>query len=190
MQQVKVLSTILVICFVLSCLSLPARAEVGLGFKGGMLIPDQAPFKDEFDSDVLLGGVLEMDSNLGLTLEASVEYYSQKSDNDDLGGDITIYPIMLMAKYNFFPRYRTTPFVGLGAGAFFFDRDYRNGSESRTRFGARVCAGVRFLEDRRVNIILEGARNFTDFDKMNASSFQVTLSVVFDLSPSIIGGPQ
>ncbi|MBD3307001.1 outer membrane beta-barrel protein [candidate division KSB3 bacterium] len=168
----------------------PVFAEVGVGIRGGMLFPDQDPFKEEFDSDVILGGVLEFDSNLGLSLEATVEYYEQNSDNDSLGGDITIVPVLVTAKYNFLPRYRSTPFVGIGAGTYFFDRSFDDGSsKSQTRFGVRVCGGLRFFEDRGLNIVLEGSRNFVDFDNDNASSYQVMLGLVFDLNPAIIGGP-
>lgn len=177
---------VLTVLTLLWCYSVPVSAEVGFGFKGGMWIPDQDPFKDEFDSDMLLGGVLEMDSNLGLTLEADVEYYQQ---NGKSGGEITIFPLIVMAKYNFAPRYRTTPFVGMGIGTYFFDRKYDGKSKSTTRFGTRVAGGVRFLEDRRMNLVLEVAKNFVDFDDMNAGSFQVTLSFLFDFYPGIIGAP-
>jgi opacity protein-like surface antigen len=187
-MQYKHIIALCVLALLLTGLSaLPAAAEVGFGLRGGMMIPDQEPFNDEFDSNYILGGVLELDSNLGLTLEATVEYFSQDSDNAALGGEISIVPIMFSAKYNFLPRYRSTPFVGIGAGAFFFDRDYDRGSKTKTRFGARVSAGFRFLEDRGMNVILEGARNFTDFDGDNASSFQVTFGLVFDLPPSLVG---
>ena len=161
------------------------RAEVGFGFKGGMLLPDQDPFKDEFDEDILIGGVLEFDSNMGLTLEANLEYFSQKGNS---GGDITIFPLIVSAKYNFFPRYRTTPFIGFGIGTYFFDRDFNGSSTSTTRFGTRVSGGLRFFEDRRLNFVVEAARNFVDFEDMNASSFQFTLSVLFDFYSSVIGG--
>ena len=189
MQHVKA-ATVIVVIMMVCCWSLPAAAEVGFGFKGGMLIPDQAPFKDEFDSNYLMGGVLELDSNLGLTLEASVEYFQQNSNSSLLGGELTLFPIVVSAKYNFLPRYRTTPFVGLGVGAFFFDRDYANGSsKAKTRFGARVSAGIRFLEDRNMNLVLEAARNFVDFDDDNASSYQVTFSFLVDLEPGVVGAP-
>ena len=187
----KKISGMIVMLVVMMCgWSFQAAAEVGFGIRGGMLIPDQSPFKDEFDSDAIFGGVLELDSNMGIVLEATVEYYQQKSDNSDLGGEISIIPVIFSAKYNFLPRYRTTPFVGVGIGTFLFDRDYRDGSDnSDTRFGVRVSAGLRFFEDRRMNLVLEGARNFVDFDNDNASSFQVTLGLVFDLNPAIIGSP-
>ena len=173
-----------------SCWSFPAFAEVGFGLRGGMFIPDQEPFKDEFNSNYIVGGVLEFDSNLGLTLEASVEYYRQDSDNSVLGGEISIVPIVLSAKYNFLPRYRTTPFVGIGAGAYFFDRDYGDGSsKTKTRYGTRVSAGLRFFEDRRMNILIEGSRNFVDFDNDNASGFQIVVGILFDLYPSVVGAP-
>ena len=173
---------------VMGCaLSFQAAAEVGFGIRGGMLIPDQSPFKDEFDSNAIVGGVLELDSNLGVMLEATVEYYQQDGDS---GGDISIVPVLFSAKYNFLPRYRTTPFVGVGIGTFFFDRTYEDGSDNTdTRFGVRVSAGLRFFEDRRMNLVLEGSRNFVDFDNDNASSFQVILGLVFDLNPAIIGSP-
>lgn len=186
MQYIKTVAIVFTICILLCGLSVPASAEVGFGFKSGMFIPDQAPFKDEFDSNYLVGGVLELDSNLGLTLEADVEYYSQNSNRD---GKITIFPMVLAAKYNFLPRYRTTPFVGIGIGAYFFDRDFDSTSKTKTKFGVRVSGGLRFLEDRRINLVLEGARNFVDFDNMNTSSFQVTLSVILDFYPSVIGAP-
>lgn len=190
MQQIKTSAIILIALMIISCWSFPVFAEVGLGFRGGMLFPDQDPFKDEFDSNYILGGVLELDSNLGLTLEATVEYFKQDSQNELLGGEISIVPIIFSAKYNFLPRYRTTPFVGIGVGAFFFDRDYAGGSsETKTRFGARVSGGVRFFEDRRMNILFEASRNFTDFDGDNASSFQVVFGIIFDLPPSIVGTP-
>jgi hypothetical protein len=190
MRYMKMAVGIFTVLITLCCLSIPTYAEVGFGFKGGMLIPDQDPFKKEFDSNFLLGGVLEFDSNLGPTVEADVEYYSQDSNNSSLGGKVTIFPIVISGKYNFFPRYRTTPFIGIGVGAFFFDRDYADGSsKTKTRFGARVSGGIRFLEDRRVNLVLEGARNFVDFDDANASSFEVTLSVLFDLYPTVIEAP-
>ena len=170
-----------------------AWAEVGFGFKGGILMPDQDPFKDEYDADMLLGGVLEFDSNLGVTVESSLEYFSQDGSHN---GKITIFPFIVSAKYNFFPRYRTTPFVGIGVGTYFFDQDYWDAninqlrSSSKTQFGVRASAGLRMLEDRRVNIVIEAARNFVDFRDMNASSFQVTGSVIFDFYPSIIGMSQ
>lgn len=187
----KNIAGVVVMLVVMVCIwSLQAAAEVGFGIRGGMLIPDQAPFKDEFDSNAVFGGVLELDSNLGVTLEATVEYYQQNSDNSDLGGEISIVPVLFSAKYNFLPRYRTTPFVGVGIGTFFFDRDYKDGSDSTdTRFGVRVSAGLRFFEDRRMNFVLEGSRNIVDFDNDNASSFQVILGLVFDLNPAIIGSP-
>jgi len=188
MQHIKTAAIVFTICMILCGLSFPAFAEVGFGFKGGMFIPDKNPFKDEFDSDILLGGVLEFDSNLGLTIEANVEHYSQKGDH---GGKITIFPIVISAKYNFLPRYRTTPFVGLGVGAYFFDREYADRpSKTKTKFGARVSGGLRFLEDRRMNLVIEGARNFVDFDNMNTSSYQVTLSIILDFYSSVIGTPQ
>jgi hypothetical protein len=52
-----------------------------------------------------------------------------------------------------------------------------------------VSGGLRFFEDRRMNLVLEGSRNFVDFDDANASSFQVMLGIIFDLNPSIIGSP-
>jgi len=163
-----------------------ARAEVGLGFKGGILIPDQDPFQDEFDSDLVLGGVLELDSNIGFVLEADVEYFSQESDAA-AGGDITIFPILVAGKYHFLPRYRTTPFVGLGIGAYFFDRQFDDGSSiTKTRFGARVMGGVRFFEDRQVNLVIEVARNFVDFENMDTSSFQITGSLIMDFTPALI----
>ncbi len=190
MQYIKTSVIIVAAFMIISCGSLSAFAEVGFGFRGGMLIPDQEPFKDEFDSNVILGGVLELDSNLGLTLEAAVEYYQQDSDSSTLGGEVSIVPIVLSAKYNFLPRYRTTPFVGIGAGAYFFDRDYKDGtSKTKTKFGTRVSAGIRFFEDRRMNIILEGSRNFVDFDHDNASSFQVMMGVIIDLNSSLVGSP-
>lgn len=188
MQHIKTVAVVFTVCILFCGLSVPTFAEVGFGFKGGMFVPDQEPFKDEFDSNFLIGGVLELDSNLGLTLEANVEYYSQESDAAQ-GGKITIFPMVLSAKYNFYPRYRTTPFVGIGVGAYFFDRDFDSRSKTKTKFGVRVSGGVRFLEDRRMNLVLEGARNFVDFDDMNASSFQVTLSILVDLYPSVIGTP-
>ncbi len=45
------------------------------------------------------------------------------------------------------------------------------------------------FEDRRMNLVIEGARNFVDFDNDNASSFQVIMGLVFDLTPSVIGNP-
>jgi outer membrane protein W len=175
---------------IVCCWSFSVFAEVGVGIKGGWLFPDQDPFKDEFDSNFLVGGVIELDSNLGITLEADVEYFQQDSDDSVLGGEISIIPIIFSAKYNFLPRHRTTPFVGIGIGAYFFDREFGDGSDkSKTKFGARVSAGLRFFEDRRVNVVIEGARNFVDFDDTNASSFQATLSIIVDLNPSIIGGP-
>lgn len=179
--------SVAMLVIIVGCMSFPAAAEVGFGIRGGMLIPDQEPFKDEFDSNAIVGGVLELDSNLGVLLEATVEYYQQDGDS---GGDISIVPVLFSAKYNFLPRYRTTPFIGVGIGTYFFDREYGDGStESATRFGVRVSGGLRFFEDRRMNIVLEGSRNFVDFDNDNASSFQVTLGIVFDLSPTIIGSP-
>jgi opacity protein-like surface antigen len=186
MQHIKTVAIVGTVCLLLCGLSVSAFAEVGFGFKGGMLIPDQEPFKDDFDSNYLFGGILELDSNLGLTLEADVEYYSQDSNR---GGKITLFPMVLAAKYNFLPRYRTTPFVGVGIGAYFFDRDFDSSSKTKTKFGVRVSGGLRFLEDRRMNLVLEGARNFVDFDNMNTSSFQVTLSVILDFYPSVIGNP-
>lgn len=162
-----------------------ASAEVGFGFKGGMLMPDRDPFNDEYDSDMIFGGVLEFDSNLGLTVESTLEYFSQKGNTN---GEVTIFPFLLSAKYNFFPRYRTTPFVGIGIGTYFFDQEFNNVKTSKTQFGVRVSGGIRLLEDRRVNIVLEAARNFVDFKSMNASSFQFTGSLIFDFQPSIIGG--
>ncbi|GAK59432.1 hypothetical protein U27_06417 [Candidatus Vecturithrix granuli] len=191
MMRYRKISGIVVIIVSIMCgWSFSAAAEVGFGIRGGMLIPDQAPFKDEFDSDVMFGGILELDSNMGIVLEATVDYYKQKSDNSKLGGDISIIPVIFSAKYNFLPRYRTTPFVGVGIGTFFFDRDYKDGSnESATRFGVRVSGGLRFFEDRRLNLVIEGARNFVDFDNDNASSFQVTMGIIFDLTPTVIGTP-
>jgi opacity protein-like surface antigen len=186
MRQIKTVASVLTVLTLLCCYSIPVFAEVGFGIKGGMWIPDQDPFKDEFDSDMLLGGVLEMDSNLGLTLEANVEYYQQDGKS---GGDITIFPLIVMAKYNFAPRYRTTPFVGMGIGTYFFDRKLNGTSRSTTRFGTRVAGGLRFLEDRRMNLVIEAAKNFVDFDHMNAGSFQVTLSILFDFYPGIVGTP-
>ncbi len=175
-----------VVLALLCCVGIPASAEVGFGFKGGMLMPDRDPFQDEYDSDLLFGGVLEFDSNLGLILESTLEYFSQSGDTN---GKITIFPFLMSVKYNFFPRYRTTPFVGVGIGTYFFDQELNGNSVSKTRFGVRVSGGLRLLEDRRVNIVLEAARNFVDFRDMNASSFQFTGSVVFDFYPSIIGIP-
>ncbi len=185
-RHIKTIAVVFTVYLLLCSLSVPAFAEVGFGFKSGMLIPDQDPFKDEFDSNYLVGGILELDSNIGFTLEANIEYYSDQSTQ---GGDITLFPMVLSAKYNFYPRYRTTPFVGIGLGAYFFDRDFDGRSNTKTKFGVRVSGGVRFLEDRRMNLVLEGARNFVDFDDMNASSFQVTLSVILDFYPSVIGAP-
>jgi hypothetical protein len=187
MQHIKTAARVFTVLMILYGLSIPAFAEVGFGVKGGMLIPDQEPFSDEFDSDLLIGGVLELDSNFGLILDADVGYYSQDGDS---GGDITIFPMVVSAKYNFFPMYRTTPFVGIGVGAYFFDREYPNNTnKTKTKFGVRVSGGLRFLEDRRMNMVLEGARNFVDFDNMNTSSYQVTLSIIFDFYPPIIGSP-
>jgi hypothetical protein len=168
---------------------LPAYAEGGFGFKGGMLLPDQKPFKDKFDSGPLFGGVLEFDSNMGPTIEASVEYFS----SDGSGGDISIIPLILMVKYEFFPRYRTTPFVGVGIGTYFFDRDYKENNVSKsvtkTQYGTRVAAGIRFFEDRRFNLVLEADRNFVDFQSLNASSFQFSASLIFDFTPSVVAVP-
>lgn len=178
---------VVVIVALLGCLGLPARAEVGFGFKGGMLMPDQDPFQNEYDSNILLGGVLEFDSNLGVTVETTLEYFEQDGNTN---GSVTIFPFLLTAKYNFLPRYRTTPFVGVGIGTYFFDQEMNGLTTSKTRFGVRVAGGVRLLEDRRMNIVLEAARNFVDFRDMNASSFQITGSIIFDFYPSIIGFPQ
>ncbi len=190
MENTKIIRCLIITFLLVGVYAFAAQAEVGFGLRGGMLIPDQEPFSDEFDSNYILGGVLELDSNLGLTLEATVEYFQQDSSDSEAGGKISLVPIVFSAKYHFLPRNRTTPFVGIGAGAFFFDRDYAKGSESVTRFGARVSGGVRFLEDRGMNVIIEGSRNFTDFDGDNASSFQVMFSLVFDLPPTLIGAPQ
>ncbi len=185
MQYIKTSAIIVIALFIISCGSFPAFAEVGLGFRGGMLIPDE-----EFDSNFIGGGVLELDSNLGLTLEATVEYFEQ--DNNS-GGEISVVPIVFSAKYNLFPRNRSTPFVGIGAGAFFFDGNYSSdstkSSKAKSRFGARVSGGFRLFEDRRMNMLIEASRNFTDFDGANASSFQVVFGVIFDLPIAIIGGP-
>lgn len=175
-----------IVLALLCCISTPASAEVGFGFKGGILMPDRDPFQDEYDSNILAGGVLEFDSNLGLTLETSLEYFGQ---NGSTNGKITIFPFLLSAKYNFFPRYRTTPFVGVGIGTYFFDQELNDRHTSKTRFGVRVSGGIRLLEDRRMNIVIEAARNFVDFRDMNASSFQFTTSIIFDFYPSIIGIP-
>lgn len=187
MREMKIGAKIGAIVILLVCLASPVCAEVGFGFKGGMFMPDQDPFKDQFDPNIILGGVLEFDSNMGVTVEADVEYYGQDGNS---GGEVSLFPILVTAKYNFFPRYRTTPFVGLGIGAYFFDREYSNGtSKTKTKYGTRVVGGIRLLEDRRVNLVLEAARNFVDFDNMNASSFQFSLGLIFDLYPSEIGAP-
>jgi hypothetical protein len=190
MCDMKRVTGVLTVLIVLCWLSIPAFAEVGFGIKGGILMPDRDPFKDEFDSNFVLGGVLEFDSNIGPVVEADVEYYNQDSNNSKLGGKITLFPIVVSLKYNFFPRYRTTPFVGLGVGAFFFDREYAKlGSKSKTRYGTRVSGGIRFFEDRRMNLVLEAARNFVDFDNSNASSFEFTVSILFDVYPNVVGAP-
>lgn len=188
MRRYRKISSIVVLIVSMVCgWNFEAAAEVGFGIRGGMLIPDQSPFKDEYDSNFLVGGVLELDSNLGVVLEATVEYFQQDGDS---GGEISIVPVLFSAKYNFLPRYRTTPFVGVGIGTYFFDRDDKDGSnESATRFGVRVSGGLRFFEDRRMNLVIEGARNFVDFDNDNASSFQVIMGLVFDLTASVIGNP-
>ena len=187
MRRITVSVSVLVALLLICCGSVPVLAEVGFGIRGGMLIPDQDPFKDDFDSNMAFGGVLEFDSNLGLLLDVAVDYYNQDADS---GGDVTIVPVLISAKYNFLPRYRTTPFIGIGAGTYFFDREFSDGSsKSKTRFGVRVSGGLRFFEDRRMNLVLEGSRNFVDFDDANASSFQVMLGIIFDLNPSIIGSP-
>jgi outer membrane protein W len=150
------------------------------------MVPDKDAFNDAgYDSDLLVGGVLEFDSNLGLTVETSLEYFSQSGDD----GKVTIFPFLLSAKYNFFPRYRTTPFVGVGIGTYFIEEEEGKNSTTKTQFGVRVGGGVRFLEDRRMNFIIEAARNFVDFKSTNASSFQVTASVIFDFYPTIVGVP-
>jgi hypothetical protein len=190
MRDMKRVTGVLTVLIVLCWLSIPAFAEVGFGIKGGILMPDRDPFKDEFDSNFVIGGVLEFDSNLGPVVEADVEYYNQDSNNSKLGGKITLFPIVVSLKYNFFPRYRTTPFVGLGVGAFFFDREYAKlGSKSKTRYGTRVSGGIRFFEDRKINLVLEAARNFVDFDNSNASSFEFTVSILFDVYPNVIDAP-
>ena len=169
---------------------LPADGEVGVGLRGGMLLPDQNPFKAEFDASFLIGGVVEFDSNIGPTLEASVERYAQNSNIAARGGDISIVPIMLAVKYSFLPRYRTSPFVGLGVGSYFFNREYVNGTSiSKTRFGARVSLGIRFFQDRVFHLIFEGARNFVDFEDMNASSYQFTATLLYNFSPTVVAAP-
>jgi len=184
-QHIKTAAMMFTILMILMGGNVPTYAEVGLGIKGGMLIPDQEPFKDYFDSNVLVGGVLEFDSNMGPTVEANVEYYKGSGS----GGDMTIIPLVLSLKYNFFPRYRTTPFVGIGIGTYFFDQDYKGKSTTKTRYGTRVSGGVRFLQDRQINLVFEAARNFTDFNDLNASSFQFTVSVIFDFTPTVISAP-
>lgn len=186
-NSIRVMMIGWIVVLLLGCGSLPVAAEVGLGIKGGMLIPDRDPFKDDYDSDIVFGGVLEFDSNMGLTLEADVEYFQQ---DGNAGGDMTLFPFVLMAKYNLSPRYRTTPFVGIGVGAYFFDCDFGDGHrKAKTRYGTRVAGGLRFLEDRRMNLVLEAARNFVDFSNLNASSFEITFSLIFDLYSSEIGTP-
>jgi opacity protein-like surface antigen len=165
-------------------------AEIEIGFKAGAYIPSEAPFNSEFDTDLLLGGVLGLDSNLGLQLGISVEYYAADSENASLGGDVTIFPIVFSAQYNFFPRYSTTPYVGLGIGPYFFDRDFGNGtSTSSTEFGLRIFGGFKLFEDRPINFFVEGGVNFVDFDNDNASSYQVTGGILFDINPTSVSRP-
>jgi len=174
-----VLATLLTISYVQVC-----SAEIELGFKVGAYIPSDAPFNSEFDTDLLLGGTLGLDSNLGLQLGISVEYYSADSGDPRLGGDVTIFPIVFSAQYNFLPRYYMTPYLGIGLGPYFFDRDFANGSsESSTEFGVRIFGGLKMFEDRPINFVIEGGRNFVDFDGDNASSYQVTGGILFDLNP-------
>lgn len=173
-----------IVVALLCCVGTPALAEVGFGFRGGVLIPDSDAFDDGgYDSDLLAGGVLEFDSNLGLTVETSLEYFSQSGDNRK----VTIFPFLLSVKYNFFPRYRTTPFVGAGIGTYFIEEERGRDSTSKTQFGVRVSGGVRLLEDRRMNVVIEAARNFVDFESMNAGSFQFTASIIFDFYPTVVG---
>ena len=176
----------IIVVALLCCICTPALAEVGFGFRGGVLIPDKDAFDDGgYDSDLLAGGVLEFDSNLGLTVETSLEYFSQSGDD----GKINIFPFIVAAKYNFLPRYRTTPFVGVGVGTFFIDEERDKESTSKTQFGVRVSGGVRFLEDRRMNVVIEAARNFVDFKSQNAGSFQFTATVIIDFYPTVVGVP-
>ncbi len=165
-------------------------AEIEIGFKTGAYIPSEAPFNSEFDTDLLLGGVLGLDSNLGLQLGVSVEHYSADSKSSALGGDVTVVPLIFSAQYNFLPRYSTTPYIGLGLGPYFFDRDFASGkSNSSTEFGVRIFGGIKFFEDRPVNFFIEGGRNFVEFDGDNAGSFQITGGILIDLSPTTLSKP-
>lgn len=182
-------SLVLAVLLVVSCIRI-AFAEIEIGFKAGAYIPSEAPFNSEFDTDLLLGGVLGLDSNLGLQLGVTVEYYSADSNDATLGGDITVFPVVFSAQYNFFPRYSTTPYVGIGIGPYFYDRDFANGSsKSSTEFGLRIFGGIKLFEDRPINFFIEGGRDFVDFDEDNASSFLVTGGILFDLNPTTVSRP-
>jgi hypothetical protein len=173
----------LTLFLIVNCLSM-APAEIEIGFRAGVYIPSENPFKSEFDSDLLLGGMIGLDSNLGLELAVSVEYYSANSDDSTLGGDVTVIPLVFSAQYNFYPRYVHTPYVGIGIGPYFFDRDFGSGgSNSETEFGVRLFGGVKLFEDRPINFFIEGSRNFVEFDGDNAGSFEVLGGILFDLNP-------
>ncbi len=79
MRRYRKISSIVVLIVSMVCgWNFEAAAGVGFWNSRRNADSDQSPFKDEYDSNFLVGGVLELDSNLGVVLEATVEYFQHR----------------------------------------------------------------------------------------------------------------